>query len=549
MPIKTSINEQILTLGLLITGFVCYVFFTASIFFFFNIVISEISSVIITLSYVIVCFLYLNKQYSDNTIIKLLLSTVLIVVLCFAINAYFIDYSYDGQSYHGEAIIQFYNGWNPNFEYVFNDDKSNIIHLVINHFAKASWICGAVFYKITGIFECAKSANLILMIGNLFVAFYFFNRFFSIIISILLASLLAFNPVSLNMYLGNMLDSQIANLTYVFIILLYLILKEKRRDVIPFLYLVIIYIVNLKFTVVGYMFIYYFAFAIVILILYRTKENILLLFKIGLCSLLAVFIFGYNTYTKNFIQNEHPFYPFRGNNPIANNTIVEALDYKSGSRVINFIKSNFASTTYNQAYSQPLKYKIPFSVSKYELERFAFSGVMIGGFGVWYSGILLICLVMFLFLYFKNAKIFLKENVEVLVIIATIFITIIINPLGYIARYIPQYYIIPFMVILLFNKYYPLNKWPVKILLFAMMINSILISGYSYYNIIVSNKVKSQMSKLKQDNKELLVKFSPHTSKRVLFDNYKISYKQVDSIPSGLIPDTLFRSEVVYVVK
>ena len=79
--------------------------------------------------------------------------------------------------------------------------------------------------------------------------------------------------------------------------------------------------------------------------------------------------------------------------------------------------------------------------------------------------------------------------------------------------------------------------------------NSLLICGYSYYNVVVTKTVISQMERIKKSNQSIEINFGNHTSKKILFDEYKIPYTEVANFEKGVHTDTLFRSEVVYKFK
>ena len=538
---------KLLQIGLLLAGWIGFIYTASTILFFFNITESIYSCWGINIAYAFLAAYYLFKtkqalNYLD--IFYLLFCSIILIGLALLVSNRFIDYSYDGQSYQGEAILQIYNGWNPDYNHI---PGNGIVDLVINHFSKASWITGGFLYKLTGSFECAKAANIIWMIANFCIAFYLFSKWFdNKFLSFILSALLACNPVWLNMYLGNMLDSQVANALYIFLLLLIISISEKKFFLIPSLYLIIIYSTNLKFTVVGYNIIFIGAVFLFLILRKTFSDYKLLAIHLCIAMFMALVVIGYQTYMKNTIEHGHPFYPFRGKNSVQDSTSVLAMDYKKGNRIINFIKSNFASTTYNQAYTQHLNYKIPFTVSRYELERFAFAGVMIGGFGVWFSGVVVISLTMLIWLTFKNRRKIFSDYFPIYFFIAVIFASVLINPYAYIARYVSQYYLIPFAVLLYWWFTYKRKGFIFYLIIAVMGINSLLISGYSYYNLIVSKKVKEQMKEMKAKNKTLLVNFHNHTSKRALFEEYGIPYRTVDKFGSNVIPDTIFRSEVAY---
>jgi hypothetical protein len=251
----------------------------------------------------------------------------------------------------------------------------------------------------------------------------------------------------------------------------------------------------------------------------------------------------------NTLQHQHPFYPFKGEyNSYTANTIFDAYDYRDGNNIFNFIKSNFARTAFLKAHTEPLEYKFPLMVSRYEIERYAFAGVMVGGFGVWYSAVIVISfLIIGWYLARRLELVPLADKLTLLLVLAAIFSSILINPLGYIARYIPQYYIIPFIAGYIASKYLK-NRWIFHLLCSIMIINSLLICGYSYYNFVATAQAKRQLVALKTETLPIKVNFGNHLGRRASFDDNGIKYIEVTAFPVGGVPDTLFRSEVTYII-
>ncbi len=544
-----SLKKQSLMIGFVLLGLVGYIFCFNAGLFFVHISMSIQTSLICISSYFSLAFISVRKFNFENGNYKSsvypILWSFLFILISLIISFLFYDYSYDGQTYHGEAIIQLAKGWNPNVKYIQGDD---IITLVINHFAKASWINGAFFYLLTGNFECAKATNVILIFSNFFIALPFFSKWVKSNWAILISLLLALNPITLNMYLSNMLDCQAANLIFIFFILVFMRYLDEKAVPLIIIAVPIIYSVNLKFTWVGYYLVFIFFFLLFIIIIKQFKIKRKLVAGVCIFFTMGILFFGYNTYVKNTIEFGHPFYPFKGKENIGKHTTVDALEYRSGNKIINFIKSNFASTTFSEAYVKPLHYKIPFSFSRYEIERYAFAGVMIGGFGVWYSGILVVSLLLLLWLTIK--KIGGKKALFVLYFITgVIVISVLINPLSYIARYIPQYYLIPILIFVFYLKHTAFNKKFALLFASLLVINSSLIMGYTAYNIVVTQKIRSQIKSLKKSQKPVLVNFGMQTAKRAIFKDNKINYVEVNSFKENLVPDTIFRSEVAYYIE
>ncbi|MEI6728779.1 MAG: hypothetical protein WCK98_04005 [bacterium] len=68
----------------------------------------------------------------------------------------FYDLSYDGQAYHGEAIIELNEGWNPIYERA--PGYGGGTHSIwLNAYPKASWLNSVSIYKVTGNIESGKT--------------------------------------------------------------------------------------------------------------------------------------------------------------------------------------------------------------------------------------------------------------------------------------------------------------------------------------------------------------------------------------------------------
>lgn len=76
------------------------------------------------------------------------------------------DWSWDGQHYHQELILQLAAGWNPVWETFRAEDRGLIDHeiaLWLNHYPRAGAVAGVAVYALTGAIETAKFLNPLLM--------------------------------------------------------------------------------------------------------------------------------------------------------------------------------------------------------------------------------------------------------------------------------------------------------------------------------------------------------------------------------------------------
>jgi hypothetical protein len=169
---------------------------------------------------------------------------------------------------------------------------------------------------------------------------------------------------------------------------------------------------------------------------------------------------------------------------------------------------------------------------------------MIGGFGVWFSAILIFSILFFILgLVHEKRK---QVTRPFIFLLLSILLSVFINPACWWARYVPQFWLIPFICFIYYWQTNKGNKWLAWLFYFIVFINAVIIAGgYCYYNWVVTKKVKQQLATIKDTRKVILVNFGNHTAKRIHFIDRNILYKEVprESLSSA---DTIFRSEVLY---
>lgn len=76
------------------------------------------------------------------------------------------DYSYDGNTYHQQAVVLFAEGWNP----IYDEGLPGISQWTL-HYAKAMELMEASFVAVTGNLESGKGVNLMLIIAPGLIAY------------------------------------------------------------------------------------------------------------------------------------------------------------------------------------------------------------------------------------------------------------------------------------------------------------------------------------------------------------------------------------------
>lgn len=529
------------TIGLVLFSWILLIFIVTSIIESVKMPLSMPYIVIFNLLFFGSWFYAARKAEGAGTAINITVFPILIICASLLIGNHFYDFSYDGQAYHGDGINGIRNGWNPFYNRI---PESIFSAFVVNPYAKASWVVGGFIYKMTGHFQAAKAGNLILMIANLLIALPFLKQWVNNkLIAWVLALLLAFNPVSLNMYLSNMLDSQIANCIIILFILCVQYLTDQRNNlVLLLLCATVIYLINLKYTSGVYSYIFYAGLCVYLLVVKKLREHKKLLISLAVALFLGVVYWGYPTYVRNTIEYGHPFHPLAGPHPVAG---IFAKDYMSGNQVVNFTKAIFAKTTYDKATKEHIQYKIPFTMSRYELERYGFSGVMIGGFGVWFSGIVLLTIALLCYTLYRYRNAISKESrINLAALSFTILLSVWINQHGYIARYVPQLWMLPVIVYLFYYYYSGKNNILARLLLIVMCINCLLVNGYTYLNFMVTNKRNEQLAAM--HGKTYNVVLRQHTTATKMLEEHNIDFKVVDSLDESRRIDTFMQSNLIY---
>jgi hypothetical protein len=85
--------------------------------------------------------------------------------------------------------------------------------------------------------------------------------------------------------------------------------------------------------------------------------------------------------------------------------------------------------------------------SKSDTGVFVYTDVRVGGFGPLFSGICLLTLIIIILITYYCHKNYITVNNYILFLCFLIFLTVIINPESWWARYVPQLWLIPLLIL------------------------------------------------------------------------------------------------------
>ncbi|WP_428663084.1 hypothetical protein [Runella sp.] len=483
--------------------------------------------------------------FKDRTLFfKSLAIIVAVMITSITIAVLVYDVSYDGQAYHQETLIQLKNGWNPYFDLLPTTVNQA---LYINHYSKGAEISEAAIYLFLNKIESGKALNIMLLFAAFSLTFSLLLQIIKLpILKIILISLfLSLNPIVVNQLLTYYVDGQLGSILQCMLVSsLFIIIYPTRYYFLLFAFTVIV-LVNTKFTSVVYAVLLLFCF--IGWIFFNRRH---LLYKIIIVSaisgIIGVVLVGFNPYVKNLYGFGHPFYPVMGKNK------ADILTYNFPATFINkntfekFYISLFAHTgNPTSTNGKEVKLKIPFTFNKEDIISASKIDARIAGFGPLFSGILvvsflLLCVLLFFYQFNRIIK-------NTLFLSGILLISSLVNPESWWARYIPQFWYIP-IIILLAGELMPTkyNKVFKGILYLSLAVNI----GFTFigigWNIFMTGLINYQMDKLKYSEEIVTVEWGSAKSNRIRFEEKGVPY--LERKLDGLKIENVIRSDSRFIV-
>ena len=441
---SNNLNIAFLGVAISIILFLFIICFISYLGFIFHLSIQKSYIFVGLLSSIFFLYLFNKKNllsYKELYVEIFVLSLIFIVAALLSWNLW--DNSWDGRAFHQETIILLANSWNPIGAKPHSDLFTPIIW--VEHYPKCAEILSANFVKLFDNIEIGKIINYLFASSSFLLSFFTFNKFKSskILLNILLAILVVLNPISIGQIRTYYIDLLVY---YLFVdILLTIVLKEKCIiGNMSFIFLastLVAMLCNLKLGGIFYSIVLiscYLGYSIILKKRNSTK-NIAL---ITVLSSILILISGINPYYTNIKQGLHPFYPLAGKDKIDIITFNSPKSFKNKNSLYKLFISTFSSTS-NIAENSSItpKLKVPFSLINQDWKYK--EDMRIGGFGYFWSGILLLLIPFVIFA--KNNK---DENNEIYYFsIITIWLSVLLNPVAWWARYAPQFWLIPIFII------------------------------------------------------------------------------------------------------
>lgn len=547
--LKTNTIKILKYSGQYLLFFLVSIIITSSLLMLINIEISKlhfgVSAVVAFLP-----FFILNKQETlSKMLISIILSFVVIATSIFA-NHNYIDLSWDGNTYHKDAVGLMKNGWNPiyddyigfykklnNRDMEFIGEKIETTHgFWQTYYAKATWHIGATFYIITDDIETGKSYNMIIIYTTFVLALsMLYNIRKKIIPSVIIAALLAFNPISVPQMFTYYNDGLLCNLLLLVIFYMTLFTKESesisRKEIYFMLCSILLFLINIKFTGFGYAgvfcFFYYLVYALKKYKNKEIKELIKPTIIFAATVIVSVCIVGFSPYITNLMDKKPIFYPLMGEDKVDIVSYNQPVQFADKSTVFKFAKSLLSETSnINKASGLKPETKMPFTLEQYELDILYHPDLRIAGFGPLFSGIIIISAIIITIFSLKMLLQKEKNLIYVIIPIFTTCILILFISESWWARYTPYLYIIPIIALVLTM----LSNLKIKYIIFAILTIP-MIMNMNYFieynlkaNYEISQQVLQRFDEVKNNNIVLIDTFNEFLGMLYNLEDNNIDY-------------------------
>ncbi|MFZ1682651.1 MAG: hypothetical protein WAU88_00840 [Candidatus Zixiibacteriota bacterium] len=498
-----------------------------------------------------------SPRPSTRTILLSEFSFVAGAVVLALVSAHFFDYSWDGRYYHQEGVIQLCQGYNPFYQQL--DETMVNGGLWINHYPKASEIVSASLYAVSGNIELGKVQNLLFLFSNLMVGYWLVVSYlkFSRIKSLIFSLLMAANPVVLTQVLTYYVDGQMYSLMLATTFLLVLLLVDRAWSWYLVLAPLIFYSASIKFTAAVYLAMMLLAFCAAPLIIKPARHVARNLIMSGLLFVIAIVVIGYNPYVSNTIVNGHPLYPVYGMNNVDIITDQSPAEFSGLNRFSKAFRSYFGETDNILASSgDRIRFKLPLTFSREEIKRLDDFDLRVAGFGPLFSGFALIAGALyglFAFMYFASGGVapgtkFRLRDYPLEVLAGCFLLSALLMPEFWWARYAPQIWLIPILLLMAISKRIGLIASLARIPLAIALLNiAMFFAVVARSNVLRTNADRENLEKVQASHTPIQVYFDHRDADRIKFATYGIPYTETRdrSLLTGKYQNRLFRSAII----
>lgn len=466
----------------------------------------------------------------DRQLFWLFWLTVGLLALWSVVCGLIFDWSYDAMYFHKQAIIALKEGWNPLYESSLDATvfaQYPDMDLWLDNYPKGSWIFSAVIYSVTNHLETAKGVNLLFLLPVFALALDAMRTVFGMgkKKSLVFALLFVLNPVFICQLFTSYNDLPVGAFMIMTALLAMKIVSGKaNRFTYLILFCALAFSCTVKFTAPVLCAAVLLPFGIYYI--WKARRD----YRNWLRPVAAVlagftvggFVLGFNPYVKHMLEGKHVIYPVMGEGSydIMNTNPPKGFEDKSTPEKLLF--SLFAKTD-NMIENEP-KLKIPFSVHESEWIHLSNADIRIGGFGVLFSGILLLSLLIFIL----AAAVKRKINADIAIMLSVLTLLALFFPESWWARYSCFTYYIPvFCLVYAADCDKPsLLRWLRTAACAAFALNALFFAAAVVRTgVEVTHNLDRKLDEIKSHGEKVVVRVNDFPSHVKLFEEHGIEFE------------------------
>lgn len=426
------------------------------------------------------------------------------------------DYSWDGRAYHQIGIYYLANDWNPVWQKMadLKELAPYLSHEIwVEHYMKFSEIVAACIYSVfSHNIELGKAVNFIAFFGAFFYGISVIAKFLRPLHAIIVSFLLSFSPTLVAQIASYYVDGLLA--TALLVVFLAIVDREYYRTQLArnpqdtllrkslrqrscILALALLASASIKLTGLAYAGFIGLAYLGYVLWFYGVRESKGILLT-GLVAGGLIIACNANPLLTNIAKGKHPGYPLLGK---------EKIDIITGNYPKAFDNLNAKTKLLYSIFARTQNggdttLKAPFTFNKSERPMV---DSRIAGFGPMFSGMIVLSV---LFVLLCRAHL---RNKQILALLGLVLASVLINPEAWWARYAPQLYFLPIIILAL--SYYLAPKPFGSLLRLALLVSiciNVLFSadslrGSKWYKKYITTHTIAQAKEYIQSGKELRI--------------------------------------------
>jgi len=466
---------------------------------------------------------------------------LMVIVAAVIISSLFFDISWDGQWYHQAAVYRMSQGWNPLTEPLGAFPGHN--ELWIRHYAKGPWYGAVAMKALTGWHEAGKFATWVALAAVLMsITACGLDMGMRRGSALALGTIAAMNPVVLSEVLSYLVDGlMVCYLACYTAGLLRLIKRGHNPLVLCTVMAAAICSINSKFT--GLFFLCVIAAGAGLYCIVKARRQLWPVIWWHLVAVgLGIAVWGYNPYVTNTIHRGQPFYPLLGsrdypslaaqdNDPLERfETPPNMMGRPRWVRLAYAVFGRPSFAPYNNQHEAEFMW--PFAARPRDLDVYRFHDTRIAGFGPWFSGVLLLSLLLgaWVFVTVPSGRLFLILGILVLVA------SLLLSKHLWWARYGPQLWWLPLLPLAVVfmaagSRHQTRLAWGLAGLLF---INTLMVAAVRlHWEVRSSHRLRQQLVELRDKGQPIEIRmgyFGGSVGPRLR--DWGIDFEETQRIPS-----------------